>query len=148
MQSNLYNPDKDEMRRMGNRWALGFVGLGFCALVGHVILATGFSVAGERLTRTLRNMAFTAMVRAFAWSFYAYREILQRFVRRQYFVSYNKFTSCEVMTTLCFVLHARLFRSRQKVRHDIGWFDRDQSALGILTSRLETEASMVSELER
>lgn len=61
-QGNLYNPDTDEMRRIGNRWALAFVGLGLCALVGHVTLATGFAIAGERLTRTLRNMAFKAMV--------------------------------------------------------------------------------------
>ena len=61
-QSNLYNPDTDEMRRVGNSWALGFLGLAVCAFVGHVILATGFAVAGERMTRTLRNMAFKAMV--------------------------------------------------------------------------------------
>lgn len=61
-QSNLYITDTDEMQRIGNRWALGFVGLGICALIGHVTLATGFSVAGERLTRTMRNMAFKAMV--------------------------------------------------------------------------------------
>ncbi|CAM9424479.1 unnamed protein product [Ascophyllum nodosum] len=89
-QSNLYNPDTDEMRRVGNSWALGFLGLAVCAFVGHVILATGFAVAGERMTRTLRNMAFKAMV-----------------------------------------------------RHDIGWFDKDESAVGILTSRLESEASLV-----
>lgn len=61
-QSNLYNYDTDEMRRVGNLWALAFVGLGICALIGHVTLAIGFAVAGERLTRTLRNMAFKAMV--------------------------------------------------------------------------------------
>ena len=61
-QSNLYNPDTDEMRRVGNSWALGFLRLAFCAFVGHVILAAGFAVAGERMTRTLRNMAFKAMV--------------------------------------------------------------------------------------
>lgn len=61
-QSNLYNSDTDEMRKTGNLWALAFVGLGICAFVGHVTLATGFAVAGERLTRTLRNMAFKAMV--------------------------------------------------------------------------------------
>ena len=61
-QSNLYNPDTDEMRRIGNSWALGFLGLAVCAFVGHVILATSFAVAGERMTRTLRNMAFKAMV--------------------------------------------------------------------------------------
>ncbi|CAM9424622.1 unnamed protein product [Ascophyllum nodosum] len=90
VQSNLYNPDTDEMRRVGNSWALGFLGLAVCAFVGHAILATGFAVAGERMTRTLRNMAFKAMV-----------------------------------------------------RHDIGWFDKDESAVGILTSRLESEASAV-----
>lgn len=31
-----------------------------------------------------------------------------------------------------------------QVRHDISWFDKDSSAVGILTSRLESEASMVS----
>lgn len=64
-QSNMYNPDTDEMRRIGNRWALAFVGLGLCALAGHLSMAAGFSVAGERLTRTLRNMAFNSMVRRF-----------------------------------------------------------------------------------
>ena len=51
------------MQTIGNRWALGFVGLGLCALVGNVILSTGFAVAGERMTRSLRKMAFEAMVR-------------------------------------------------------------------------------------
>ncbi|CAN0560241.1 unnamed protein product, partial [Ectocarpus sp. 12 AP-2014] len=89
-QSNLYREDVDEMRTIGNRWALGFVGLGLIALVGNFILSTGFAVAGERMTRTLRKMAFEAMV-----------------------------------------------------RHDISWFDEESSAVGILTSRLESEASMV-----
>lgn len=62
-QSNLYRPDTDEMRRIGNRWAVGFVGLGFCALLGNLILSTGFAVAGERMTRSLRKRAFEAMVR-------------------------------------------------------------------------------------
>ncbi|CAN0457327.1 unnamed protein product, partial [Ectocarpus sp. 12 AP-2014] len=61
-QSNLYREDVDEMRTIGNRWALGFVGLGLIALVGNFILSTGFAVAGERMTRTLRKMAFEAMV--------------------------------------------------------------------------------------
>lgn len=51
------------MRKIGNRWALGFVGLGFLNLVGNMALSTGFTVSGERLTRTLRYMAFEAMVR-------------------------------------------------------------------------------------
>ena len=50
------------MRTIGNRWALGFVGLGVCALIGHIALAAGFAVSGERVTRTLRSMAFKAMV--------------------------------------------------------------------------------------
>ncbi|CAN0534517.1 unnamed protein product, partial [Scytosiphon promiscuus] len=50
------------MRKIGNRWALGFVALGVCNLFGHIALSTGFAVSGERLTRTLRNMAFRAMV--------------------------------------------------------------------------------------
>lgn len=33
-----------------------------------------------------------------------------------------------------------------KVRHEISWFDRESSAVGILTSRLESEASIVSGL--
>ena len=37
-----------------------------------------------------------------------------------------------------------MFRfGRRQVRHDIGWFDKDESAVGILTSRLESEASTV-----
>ena len=31
------------------------------------------------------------------------------------------------------------------MRHDISWFDKESSAVGILTSRLESEASLVSE---
>lgn len=50
------------MRRVGNLWAIGFVYLGLCALIGHIALATGFAVAGERMTRTLRTMAFKSMV--------------------------------------------------------------------------------------
>eukprot|EP00904_Undaria_pinnatifida_P011955 jgi/Undpi1/7890/HiC_scaffold_24.g10362.m1 len=90
VQGNLYEEDVDRMRKIGNRWALGFVGLGICALIGHVALATGFAVSGERVTRTLRNMAFKAMV-----------------------------------------------------RHDISWFDQESNAVGVLTSRLEAEASAV-----
>ncbi|CAM9703395.1 unnamed protein product, partial [Scytosiphon promiscuus] len=90
VQSNLYRPDTDEMRRVGNLWALGFVGLGLAAFVGNFILSTGFAVAGERMTRTLRIMAFEAMV-----------------------------------------------------RHDIAWFDKESSAVGVLTARLEAEASLV-----
>lgn len=66
-QSNLYKEDKDELRRVGNLWALGFIGLALCALCGRLALETGFGVAGERLTRTLRNMAFNAMVRCQKW---------------------------------------------------------------------------------
>ena len=37
-----------------------------------------------------------------------------------------------------------IFRfGRHQVRHDIGWFDKDESAVGILTNRLESEASLV-----
>ncbi len=61
-QSNMYLEDKDEMRKIGNRWALGFLGLGICTLLGNLALSVGFAVPGERLTRTLRNMAFKAMV--------------------------------------------------------------------------------------
>lgn len=50
------------MTKVGNRWALGFVGLGLAALFGNVILSTGFAVAGERMTRSLRQMAFESMV--------------------------------------------------------------------------------------
>lgn len=52
------------MRKIGNRWALGFLGLGICTLLGNLALSVGFAVPGERLTRTLRNMAFKAMVMA------------------------------------------------------------------------------------
>ena len=62
-QANLYREDTDRMRTIGNRWALAFVGLGLCALLGNFILSTGFAVAGERMTRSLRKMAFEAMVR-------------------------------------------------------------------------------------
>lgn len=62
-QGNFYMEDKNELRRVGNLWALGFVGLALCALGGRAALETGFGVAGERLTRSLRNVAFKAMVR-------------------------------------------------------------------------------------
>lgn len=55
-------PDKEEMRKIGNRWAMGFVALGFCTLLGNIALSLGFAVSGERMTRKLRNMAFRAMV--------------------------------------------------------------------------------------
>lgn len=32
----------------------------------------------------------------------------------------------------------------RKVRHDIAWFDKEESAVGVLTSRLEADASSVS----
>ncbi|CAN0287525.1 unnamed protein product [Ectocarpus sp. 6 AP-2014] len=36
-----------------------------------------------------------------------------------------------------------VFIAHVQVRHDISWFDKESSAVGILTSRLESEASMV-----
>ena len=50
------------MRKIGNRWALGFLGLGICTMLGNLALSVGFAVSGERMTRILRNMAFKAMV--------------------------------------------------------------------------------------
>eukprot|EP00752_Nemacystus_decipiens_P011582 g10286.t1 len=88
VQSNMYLPDKEEMRKIGNRWAMGFVALGLCTMLGNVALSLGFAVSGERMTRKLRNMAFRAMV-----------------------------------------------------RHDISWFDQEANAVGVLTARLESEAS-------
>lgn len=58
------------MREIGNRWALGFLGLGLSALLSHFILSTGFAVAGERMTRSLRKMAFKAMVEPWWESFF------------------------------------------------------------------------------
>lgn len=52
------------MRKIGNRWAMGFVGLGLLTCLGNIALSYGFAVSGERMTRTLRNMAFRAMVSA------------------------------------------------------------------------------------
>ncbi|CAN0077188.1 unnamed protein product, partial [Discosporangium mesarthrocarpum] len=63
VQANLYKTDVDRMRREGNLWAIGFVILGLVAFIGHFCLATGFAVAGERLTRILRKMVFESMVR-------------------------------------------------------------------------------------
>ena len=42
-----------------------------------------------------------------------------------------------------FIIYIYIFQRRRQVRHDIGWFDKDESAVGILTSRLESEASTV-----
>lgn len=58
----MYMEDKEQMRKIGNRWALGFVGLGVFTFFGNFALSVGFAVSGERMTRTLRNMAFRAMV--------------------------------------------------------------------------------------
>ncbi|CAM9873859.1 unnamed protein product [Hapterophycus canaliculatus] len=58
MQANLYSEDADEVRSVGEKWSLGFVGLAVVAIVGHCAMAYGFSVAGERLTRRLREIGF------------------------------------------------------------------------------------------
>lgn len=41
-------------------------------------------------------------------------------------------------------MHIFVLVRGDQVRHDIGWFDKDEMAVGILTARLETEASTVS----
>lgn len=47
-----------QIRESGERWAMGFVALAALALVGFGSMSYGFSVAGERLTRRLRENAF------------------------------------------------------------------------------------------
>lgn len=52
---------------------------------------------------------------------------------------------CLSFSLMSFPLVGNLFalRHEPQVRHDIAWFDRDESAVGILTHRLEAEASTV-----
>ncbi|CAM9430112.1 unnamed protein product, partial [Ascophyllum nodosum] len=90
MQSNLYGTDADKIREMGEKWSLGFVALAIAAVVGHTSMSYGFSVAGERLTRRLREIAFKAIL-----------------------------------------------------RHDVGWFDKDENSVGILTTNLEEDSAKV-----
>eukprot|EP00903_Cladosiphon_okamuranus_P008530 g8189.t1 len=90
MQNNLYATDPDKVREVGEKWSLGFVGLAAVAIVGHTAMAYGFSVAGERLTRRLREVGFKSIL-----------------------------------------------------RHDVGWFDKDENSVGVLTTRLEEDASKV-----
>ncbi|CAM9429594.1 unnamed protein product [Ascophyllum nodosum] len=90
MQSNLYGTDADKIRKLGETWSLGFVALAIVALVGHMSMSYGFSVAGERLTRRLREIAFKAIL-----------------------------------------------------RHDVGWFDKDENSVGTLTTNLEEDSAKV-----
>ncbi|CAM9999696.1 unnamed protein product, partial [Laminaria digitata] len=90
MQSNLYSTNVDTLREVGEHWSLGFVGLAVVAVVGHCCMSYGFSVAGERLTRRLREIGFKAIL-----------------------------------------------------RHDVGWFDREENSVGALTTQLEEDTSKV-----
>ncbi|CAN0289073.1 unnamed protein product, partial [Ectocarpus sp. 12 AP-2014] len=90
MQNNLYATDPDKVRSVGEKWSLGFVGLAAVAIVGHCTMAYGFSVAGERLTRRLREIGFKAIL-----------------------------------------------------RHDVGWFDKEENAVGALTTQLEEDTAKV-----
>lgn len=47
-----------QIERAGEKWALAFVGLSALAAIGFASLSYGFGVAGERLTRRLREIAF------------------------------------------------------------------------------------------
>lgn len=47
-----------QIERTGEKWALAFVGLGALAVIGFASLSYGFGIAGERLTRRLRQIAF------------------------------------------------------------------------------------------
>jgi ATP-binding cassette, subfamily B (MDR/TAP), member 1 len=51
------------LRRTGNNWVLGFLGLAGGAILGYLLLGWGFATAGERMTRRLRQSAFEAIVR-------------------------------------------------------------------------------------
>ncbi|CAN0102225.1 unnamed protein product [Pylaiella littoralis] len=90
MQNNLYATDPDKVREVGEKWSLGFVGLAALAVVGHCSMNYGFSVAGERLTRRLREIAFKAIL-----------------------------------------------------RHDVGWFDKEENSVGALTTQLEEDSAKV-----
>ncbi|CAM9371348.1 unnamed protein product [Chrysoparadoxa australica] len=90
IQANFYTTDFEQLRRDANEYAIYFAVLGAAAMVGHTMLAYGFAVAGERMTRKLRAMCFKAFL-----------------------------------------------------GHDIGWFDKEENALGNLTIRLEEDAGKV-----
>ncbi|CAM9814882.1 unnamed protein product, partial [Sphacelaria rigidula] len=47
-----------QIREVGEIWSLAFVALAVVAILGHCCMAYGFSVAGERLTRRLREIGF------------------------------------------------------------------------------------------
>ena len=47
---------------MGNNWVISFVGLAIACLVGYTMLALGFATAGERMTRRLREAAFSSIL--------------------------------------------------------------------------------------
>ncbi|CAM9430402.1 unnamed protein product [Ascophyllum nodosum] len=63
MQSNLYGTNADKVRETGEIWSLSFVALAIVAVVGYTSMSYGFSVAGERLTRRLREITFKAILR-------------------------------------------------------------------------------------
>ncbi|CAN0433901.1 unnamed protein product, partial [Discosporangium mesarthrocarpum] len=47
-----------QIRQGGFDWAMAFVGLALLTFLGNTLSSYGFSVAGERLTRRLREMCF------------------------------------------------------------------------------------------
>mmetsp|Transcript_14361 Transcript_14361/g.20338 ORF Transcript_14361/g.20338 Transcript_14361/m.20338 type:complete len:1250 (-) Transcript_14361:58-3807(-) len=63
IQDAFYITDKDKMRDVGFKWTAGFVGLAGLAIIGYIMLTTGFAVSSERLTRRLREMAFESILR-------------------------------------------------------------------------------------
>jgi ABC-type multidrug transport system fused ATPase/permease subunit len=56
-------PDRDERNKEVNFWALMFFLLALGAFVANFISITFFGSSGERLTRRLREMTFTALLR-------------------------------------------------------------------------------------
>lgn len=85
----LYEPDK--MREEANRWAIVFVLLGGCTIIGYTTLYSAIGLVGERLTRLLRLRTFTAIL-----------------------------------------------------RHDIGWFDREENNTGALAASLDADCKRVN----
>ncbi|KAK9670828.1 hypothetical protein K7432_017400, partial [Basidiobolus ranarum] len=89
----LVNDNPEKFKKDSDFWSLMFVVLGIVSFISAFAKIAVFSIAGERLTRRLRNLSFTAYL-----------------------------------------------------RQEVAFFDDEKNGVGILTSKLASEAQMVQEL--
>eukprot|EP00545_Synedropsis_sp_CCMP1620_P013131 CAMPEP_0119006186 /NCGR_PEP_ID=MMETSP1176-20130426/2153_1 /TAXON_ID=265551 /ORGANISM="Synedropsis recta cf, Strain CCMP1620" /LENGTH=1320 /DNA_ID=CAMNT_0006958075 /DNA_START=89 /DNA_END=4051 /DNA_ORIENTATION=+ len=61
--ANFYTVEPRDMLEANRKWILSFLIFALASFVGHAMIGCGLSVAGNRLTRRLRLLAFNSIIR-------------------------------------------------------------------------------------